>query len=150
MSKTSILMLFSVLALAACGGEPEDTRPGQPVAHRREAFKAILRASEPMGVMLRENEYDAKRFQVLAGQLMNVRNGPWGYFAPDTLYPPSHAKPEVWSQADKFADEKKAFFDATDQLAAVAGTSDGVKAALAYKAVEEACHGCHKTFKTKD
>jgi cytochrome c556 len=149
MSKTLIAMLLSVLLLSACGGEPKDTRPGQPVAHRREAFKAILRVSEPMGVMLREDQYDATRFQALTQQLMSLRNGPWGYFAPDTLYPPSHAKPEVWSQADKFAADKKAFFDATDGLAAIAGTPDKIKAAVAYKAVEDSCRDCHKAFKTE-
>lgn len=149
MTKISTLMLVGVLALSACSGEPEDTRPGQPVAHRRAAFKAILRVSEPMGVMLREDTYDAKRFQVLAQQLMNLRNEPWGYFAPDTLYPPSKAKPEVWSQAAKFAADKQAFLDATDKVAAIAGTPDKMQAAEAYKAVQDACRNCHDQFKNE-
>jgi cytochrome c556 len=149
MTKTLTLMLLSVLILSACGGEAKDTRPGQPVAHRRAAFKAILRATEPMGVMLRENDYNAKRFQALAGQLMSLRNEPWGYFKPDTLYPPSKAKPEVWTKADKFAADKKAFFDATDKLEAVAGTTDPIEAAHAYNAVRETCRNCHDEFKNE-
>lgn len=149
MPKTFALLLLSVLVLSACGGEAPDTRPGQPVAHRRAAFKEILKVSEPMGVMLREDAYDAQRFQSLAGQLMILRNEPWGYFTADTLYPPSKAKAGVWSEADKFAADKKAFLDATDQLAAIAGTPDKMKAAVAYKAVEDACRNCHKAFKNE-
>ncbi|HET7775219.1 MAG TPA: cytochrome c, partial [Azospira sp.] len=58
---TLLLALALPLLLAACG-EAEDTRPGQPVAHRRAAFQQILKAFEPMGIMLRENRYNADEF----------------------------------------------------------------------------------------
>jgi len=148
MPKTIAVLLLSVLVLAACG-EPQDTRPGQPVAHRRAAFKEILKAFEPMGVMLRTDAYDAKRFQSWSEQLMALRDGPWSYFGADTQYPPSHATDAVWSEAEKFAAEKKSFFDATDKLAALAGTADKRQAAVAYEAVANACQSCHKTFKTR-
>lgn len=148
MTKTISLMLLSVLLLSACVAEPEDTRPGQPVAHRRAAFKSILKAFEPMGVMLRDNKYDARRFQMQADQLLGLRNGPWEYFAPDTLYPPSKSKPEVWSQAEKFATAKQAFLDATEKLGTVAAsTTDATEVAKAYKAVEQTCRSCHDDFK---
>ena len=149
MRKLTSILLVSVLALSACGGEPADTRPGQPVAHRRAAFKEILKAFEPMGVMLRTGEYDAKRFQAWSRQLMTVRNGPWSYFKAGTQYPPSHATDAVWNDAAKFAADKQAFFDATDKLAAAAEKLDKAQAATAYEAVQNACRDCHKTFKTR-
>jgi cytochrome c556 len=148
MPKTQIVLLFSVLALCACG-EPPDTRPGQPVAHRRAAFKEILKVFEPMGVMLRTDTYDAKRFQMLSQQVMDRRDAPWGYFGADTLYPPSNAKASVWSDAATFAADKQAFFDTTDKLAAIAGTPDKMQAAAAYDAVENTCRNCHKRFKNR-
>ena len=148
MHKTTVILALSAALLAACG-EPADNRPGQPVAHRRAAFKEILRVFEPMGVMVRTDEYNADRFKALATELVTKRDEPWSYFAADTLYPPSHAKAEVWSQADKFAAEKKGFMDATDKLAAVAGTKDAKQAAAAYHAVEDTCESCHKAFKTR-
>jgi cytochrome c556 len=143
-----ILPLLTVIPLLGCR-EPQDNHPGQPVADRRKAFKEIIRAFEPMGVMLRTEKYDAKRFQVHVGQLMTLRDGPWRYFGADTQYQPSHAKSEVWSDAAKFAAEKQAFFAATDKLAAVAGTTDKQVAATAYEAVTESCRSCHETFKTR-
>ena len=149
MRKTTAVLFVSILALSACGGEPPDTGPGQPVAHRRAAFKEILKAFEPMGVMLRAEEYNSQRFQTLSQQLMTVRDAPWDYFKAGTQYPPSHSTDAVWNDAAKFAAEKQAFFDATDKLAAVAGTPDEKQVMAAYEAVQNTCKSCHKTFKTR-
>ncbi|MBE0586583.1 MAG: cytochrome c, partial [Hydrogenophaga sp.] len=48
-----LLVLVSALLLAGCG-EVEDTRPGQPVKTRQEAFKDLLRSFEPMSKMMKE------------------------------------------------------------------------------------------------
>lgn len=144
---TRALVVLSVVLLTACGGEAEDTRPGQPVAHRRAAFKELIKNFEPMGVMVRTDAYDAKKFQVFAGNVMALRDEPWAYFKPDTQYPPSHSKDEVWSQPEKFEADKKAFYEATDKLAAIAGTPDEKVAAAAFNAAQETCKNCHKHFK---
>lgn len=148
MPKSIAIALVSVLAISACG-EPRDTGPGQPVAHRQTAFKEILKAFEPMGVMLRSDNYDPNQFKAWSKQLSVLRDVPWGYFGADTQYPPSHATPEVWSNGEKFAAEKQAFMDATDKLTAIAGTPDKRQAAVAYEAVESSCRSCHKTFKKR-
>jgi cytochrome c556 len=147
MPKTRIVLLLPVLFLTACGGEPPDTHPGQPVAHRRAAFKEIIKSFEPMGVMIRGDEYDSAKFQSLTNSVMALRDKPWQYFLPDTMYPPSRSKAEVWTKADEFAAEKKAFFDATDKLAAIAGTKDKRVAGEAFSAVQKTCKDCHDAFK---
>jgi cytochrome c556 len=149
MLKNAVVLSLCVLALAACGGEPDDAHPGQPVAHRRAAFKEILRDFEPMGVMLRTDSYNAQQFQMLVKQFMAVRNGPWGYFVADSQYPPSRATADVWSDAQRFAAKKQAFFDATDKLAAVAETGDKKAVFEAYEAAQNACRNCHRIFKTE-
>ena len=147
--RTPALIFLCVVALAGCNSEPEDTRPGQPVAHRRAAFKEIIKAFEPMGVMMRTDSYDAAKLKKLAAQLMARREVPWEYFKVDTLYPPSHAREEVWTEADKFEEKRKAFFEATDTLARVVETPDEATARSAYKDVEASCESCHKTFKRR-
>jgi cytochrome c556 len=142
-------VLLSAALLAACGAEPEDTGPGQPVAHRRAAFKELLKSFEPMGVMIRDNKYDPQRFAVLAASVKTLREAPWQYFGPGTQYPPSHSKDEVWSRPEAFEADRKAFFDATDKLAAVAGTKDAKVAAAAFQAAEKTCRNCHETFKNR-
>jgi len=149
MNKRLLPVVVLASLLAACSGEVQDTGPGQPVAHRRAAFKEILKVFEPMGVMLRTDTYDAKRFAQLATALEHLRDGPWSYFRPETNYPPTKAKAAVWSDRPHFDEDRKAFFKATDHLVEVAGTKDKTVAKSAYKAVEDACYTCHKAFKER-
>lgn len=142
----------AVLALAllvACSGPVEDTRPGQPVKHRQDGFKTMMRAFEPMGVMLRERKYDPERFVVLAGELVAARDVPWSYFAPDTLYPPTKARAEVWTRADRFEAEREQFFSATDALLAAAQAREEGAVRTAYEKVYDSCKSCHQDFKVK-
>jgi cytochrome c556 len=143
------LSLVVVALLAACAAEPEDTRPGQPVAHRRAAFKEMIKVFEPMGVMIREDAFHSAKFASLTASLIAIRDRPWQYFGPDTQYPPSKATDAVWSQPAEFEARRKEFFAATDKLAAVAGTQDAVVAKAAFAAVEKTCRDCHDTFKKR-
>jgi len=143
------LFLLSTVALLAACGEVEDTRPGQPVKTRQTAFKEIVKAFEPMGVMLRENRYDADKFAAHAERLLARRDGPWSHFGPDTNYPPTKATPEVWQQPEQFEKDKQAFLTATDALLAAARSKDKAQSEAAYDKVHEACKTCHKQFKER-
>lgn len=140
------LLLLLPLFLAACG-EVEDTRPGQPVAHRRAAFQQILKAFEPMGMMLREKRYDPEAFLALTTRLDGARNGPWEYFLPDTDYPPTKATARVWSEGEKFQAEREKFLAAVAALKEAAGTRQAARVAAAYEELHESCRSCHKQFK---
>jgi cytochrome c556 len=142
-------LLLAATLLAACSGEVEDNHPGQPVKTRQQAFKAILRSFEPMGVMLRTDDYDADKFLTLANELVARRDAPWSHFAADTNYPPTKATAEVWQQPEKFARDKQAFITATDTLLAAAQTKDRKQLDAPYQAAYDACEGCHKTFKRR-
>lgn len=149
MSRLLFSSLFVLLTLTACNGGVEDTRPGQPVKHRQDAFKAMLRVFEPMGVMLREKRYDADQFAPLAAELVARRDAPWAYFTANTDYPPTRAKAEVWSRADAFEAERQLFFSATDALLTVAGTGELAQIRAAYDKVYDSCKSCHRDFKVK-
>lgn len=146
--KFRAFFLFTVALLAGCG-EVEDTRPGQPVKQRQVAFKEIVKAFEPMGVMLRKGSYDAAKFQPMAEALVARRDGPWAHFGPDTHYPPSKATAEVWKQPEQFAKDKQTFLAATDALLAAAQGKDKAQVEKAYDAVHDACKTCHKQFKER-
>lgn len=143
------LMLCAVLALVACSPAVEDTRPGQPVKTRQKAFKEILRVFEPMGVMLRSDQYDAEKFLGYAQELVVKREVPWPLFAADTNYPPTKAKPAVWSDTPRFERERDAFFAATDALLTAAKTRQKGEVEKAYGKVYDLCQSCHKVFKEK-
>jgi cytochrome c556 len=140
---------LTLAGLTACGGQVEDTRPGQPVKTRQLAFKEMLKVFEPMGTMLRTQKYEPEKFLMLAGQLMTKRDAPWMNFAADTNYPPTKAKPEVWNQPEQFERERLSFMTATDELLAAAQTKRLVDAEKAYFKAYDTCQSCHKRFKEK-
>ncbi|MBL8403273.1 MAG: cytochrome c [Dechloromonas sp.] len=141
-------LILSVTLLAACG-EPEDTRPGQPVKQRQQAFKDIINSFEPMGVMLRKGSYDAERFGKFTAELVAKRDLPWSHFGPDTNYPPTKATPEVWNQPETFEKEKQGFIAATDKLQTAVQGGDKTGIEKAYDAVHDSCKSCHKQFKVR-
>ena len=141
-------ILMAAFLLTACG-EPQDTRPGQPVKTRQDAFAALLRSFEPLGKMLKEDRYDADEFASMAAELMTRRDAPWTHFGPDTNYPPSKSKPEVWEKAADFERAKKDFMDATDALSAAAQTGDKTKIEDVYGRVYQTCKSCHDDFRKR-
>jgi cytochrome c556 len=148
MPKPFAPLLFIILALSACS-EVEDTRPGQPVKQRQQAFKEIIKSFEPMGTMLRTDRYQADKFTALAEELKARRDGPWSHFGPDTNYPPTKAKPAVWTQTAEFEKNRQAFFAATDDLVIAARSKEAGRIEAAYKTTYETCQTCHKIFKEK-
>lgn len=142
-------LLFSayiLITLTACG-EPADTHAGQPVTHRRAAFKKILLAFEPMGIQLREKLYNANQFAEQARELASLKEGPWAYFGEGTNYSPTHAKAKVWSEPAQFETARQAFLKATDALLQAAESRDEKRVAAAYEAVHNSCRNCHQAFK---
>lgn len=140
------IALILPLLLSACG-EVKDTRPGQPVAHRQQAFKAILRSFEPMGVQLREKRYDPDKFLQQAQALAGLKDGPWSHFGPDTHYPPTKATARVWEVPERFAQEREQFLQGVDALLAAAATREEARVRPAYEALQQSCRSCHKPFK---
>jgi len=146
--RITLLALIPVLLLPACG-EVEDTRPGQPVKTRQDAFKDMLKVFEPMGLMLREKRYEEERFLQMATALVERREKPWAHFGPDTNYPPTKATPRVWEEPARFEEERQRFASATDALLAAAQSKDLARIEMAYKAVYDSCKSCHTPFKAR-
>jgi cytochrome c556 len=148
MLKITLSLLLTATFLSACG-EVEDTRPGQPVKQRQIAFKEIIKAFEPMGLMLRKDRYEADKFTAMAADLIARRDAPWAHFGPDTNYPPTKATAAVWAKPDAFESDKEAFFKAGDELLAAAQSKEKARVETAYKALHETCQDCHKQFKER-
>jgi cytochrome c556 len=143
---TLLISILIAVVTSACG-EAADSRPGQPVSERRAAFKKILLAFEPMGIALRDKKYAPDQFIVMAGQLAQVKDGPWSHFGPAADTPPTHAKASIWSDAGRFAADRQAFLQATDRLLIAAENRDEKVVTIAYQAVHDSCRNCHKAFK---
>lgn len=150
MQKTIMLSaMVATLALSACG-EPQDTHPNQPVTKRKAVFKQMLRTLEPMGMVVREREeYERQAFLSGAQELKRLATEPWVYFTPDSNYPPTRAKPEVWNKPADFSQAQQKLKEATEQLARAAESGNMAQIRPALNQVEESCKSCHQQFRGK-
>lgn len=141
------LLILAALTLPFTGcNTVTDNQPGQPVMHRQQAFKEILKVFEPMGTMLRTDNYEAGKFLALANALKARRDAPWAYFGPNTNYPPTKAVAAVWQRPAEFEKDRQAFLAATDELVSVAQRKNEAEIVPVYQKLYDTCRTCHKTF----
>lgn len=144
----AVACLLLAVLLAGCGGPATDSHPQKLVSQRQAVFKQFTAALEPLGLMARERQpYDAAKFRAGAAELQRLSTLPWAFFTPDGNYPPTRAKPAVWSDAAGFEQAQADFRAALAQLAAAAeaGTLDAARPAV--DAVQQACKACHDRFR---
>ncbi len=135
------------LALTSCG-EPPDTHPGQPVTHRKLAFKQMIRTLEPMGLEVRGRKpFDAPFFLKSALALQVLAKKPWPYFTAGSDYPPTRAKPEVWQKMDKFKQNQSVLGQAIDNLVAAAKSGNLDTIRPVFNHVQDSCQACHHEFR---
>ena len=148
LSPQAALALLLCVGLSACFEPVKDTHPDQVLTKRRALFKQFTRTLEPIGLVAStRKEYKPDEFLSMAQDLEKLSSKPWVYFPADGNYPPTHARPAVWS-------EPQAFKQAQDQyqarvhalvLAAQAGKLEGVQQAV--EGVTSSCKACHKDFR---
>lgn len=142
--------LSLTLLLAACGNQQAD--PDSPEGQRQAVFKQFLEHSEPMGGMLAGRlAFDGAAFAGHANQLAELADAPWDYFPePDQSNPqPNEALPEVWSDADGFAERISQYQTAVAdlQLITAAGIDSPEQVTPAMQAVQQACKACHDGYR---
>jgi len=126
MQKIFLLTLVTAaVLLSACSDRVKDTHPQQLVNKRQAIFKKFTKTLEPMGLVARDRQdYVKADFVASARALQELSTQPWAYFTADGNYPPTRAKPAVWSQAGEFQQAQDNYLAAIDTLVQVAGSAD--------------------------
>jgi cytochrome c556 len=143
-----LLCLLVCLGLGACFEPIKDTHPDQVLTKRRALFKQFTRTMEPIGLVAStRQEYKPDEFLAMAQDLEKLATKPWMYFPADGNYPPTHAKPAVWSQPDAFKQAQEKYQASVHELvlAAQAGKLEPVQRAV--DGVTASCKACHKDFR---
>ncbi|MCF8160264.1 MAG: cytochrome c [Polaromonas sp.] len=148
-----IIPLLPILAMAtllgACSDRIKDTHPQQLVSKRQALFKQFTKTLEPMGLVARDRQdYVKADFMASAVALQELSNKPWVYFAADGNYPPTRAKPEVWSQAGEFKLSQDSFLASVNKLVEVSGSADLPAIRASVETVEKSCKSCHDQFRS--
>ncbi|WP_339648202.1 cytochrome c [Halopseudomonas pelagia] len=150
-STRKILSCLSLtLLLTGCGSQSAD--PDSAEGQRQAVFKQFLAHSEPMGGMLSGRlAFDGEVFASHASQLAELADAPWEHFPePDQNNPqPNTALPEVWSDADGFAELITQYQAAVADLSLItaAGIDSPEQVTPAMQAVQQACKACHDGYR---
>jgi cytochrome c556 len=143
-----VLVLALSMGLTACFEPIKDTHPDQVLTKRRALFKQFTRTLEPMGLVASgRKEYKPDEFLAMALDLDKLASKPWVYFPLDGNYPPTHARPAVWSQPEAFKAAQEKYQASVHALlmAAQAGKLGTVQQAM--DGVTNSCKACHKDFR---
>jgi len=149
MQKITLITLAATVALlSACSDRVKDTHPQQLVSKRQALFKQFTKTLEPMGLVARDRQdYVKTSFVASAEALQALASQPWPYFTADGNYPPTRAKPEVWSQSAEFKQAQDKFLATTDALVQVAGSAALPAIRASVEAVQASCKSCHDQFR---
>jgi cytochrome c556 len=150
MQKITLIPLLAItVLLSACSDRVKDTHPQQLVSKRQALFKKFTKTLEPMGLVARDRQdYVKADFMASAVALQELATQPWAYFTADGNYPPTRAKPEVWSQGGEFKLAQDSFLVNVNKLAEVSGSSDLPAIRASMDAVEKSCKSCHDQFRS--
>lgn len=144
----TLSLLACALLLGACSDADKDTHPQQWLSKRVAVFKKMTKTLEPLGLVVRgHQDYVKGEFVEGAQALKDLSSQPWAFFTADGNYPPTRAKPEVWSQPAEFKQAQDKFQASVDKLVAVAGSADLPTISAAENDVEKSCKSCHQKFR---
>lgn len=144
-----IALIAATALLGACSDRVKDTHPQQLVSKRQAIFKKFTKTLEPLGLVARDRQdYVKADFVANALALQELASQPWAYFTADSNYPPTRAKPDVWSQAGEFKQAQDNYLKAVDTLVQVAGSADLPSIRASVETVQKSCKSCHDQFRS--
>jgi cytochrome c556 len=146
----ALSLIVSTAFLSACSDGSKDTHPQQLLTKRIAVFKKMTKTLEPLGLVARgRQDYVKSEFVEGAQALKDLSTQPWAYFTADGNYPPTRAKPEVWSKPEAFKLAQTTFQASVDKLAEVSGSADMAAMGSAVDAVQKSCKSCHEQFRNE-
>jgi cytochrome c556 len=138
-------------ALLACGAAAAQFKsPDDAIEYRQGALAVMGHHFGQLGAMANGKiPYDAAAAKADAELVATLSRLPWSAFVEGSDKGETSARPEIWSQRDKFNADARKLQDAVARLleAARTGKPDALKAAFGPTA--QACKSCHDDFRRK-
>lgn len=143
MAAAAVATLATALPAAAQFQKPEDA-----IKYRKGAFTVMANHFGRIGAMANGRvPYDARAAQVNAELVNTLAALPWAGFIDGTATGDTRAKPEIWTEADKFKAGAQKMQEEIAKLnvAAKAGNLDALKAA--FGEAGKTCKACHDNYR---
>ena len=143
LAATAVAALLASLPAAAQFQKPEDA-----VKYRKATFTVMAAHFGRIGAMASgKAPFDAKAAVANAEVVAALSSLPWAAFGEGTNVGEHRAKPEVWSQADKFKAAGQKMVEEVARLNAAAKTGDLAQLKAAFGDTAKTCKGCHDNFR---
>ena len=151
MKKLAVIVGASMIAASALFAAPASAqfaKPEDAVKYRKAAMTVMANHFGRIGAVVKGTvPFNAADVQANAAIVETMSNLPFAAFGPGTDKGETRAKPEIWTNADKFKASGEQMQKAVLNLstAAKAGSLDQVK--TAFGDVGKTCKGCHDDFR---
>ena len=120
------------------------------IEYRQGALAVMDNHYDRIGAMVKGKvPFDARVAQANADLVVTLARLPWSAFIEGSDKGDTNAKPEVWTQPDKFKAAAQRLQDATVKLAEAAKTGNADAVKTAFGATSEACKSCHEDFRKR-
>ena len=120
------------------------------IEYRQGALTVMDNHYDRIGAMVKGKvPFDAHVAQANADLVVTLARLPWSAFVDGSDKGDTNARPEVWSQPDKFKAAAQRLQDETVKLAAAAKTGNADAVKTAFGATSDACKSCHDDFRKK-
>ena len=119
------------------------------IEYREGAMHVIGNHFGRIGAMVNNKvPFDAKVVQANAEVEALMIKLPWAAFdVPGSNTGKTEAKPEIWSQPDKFKEGARLAMDNGEKLLAASRTGDQAQIKAAFGEMAKSCKGCHDNFR---
>lgn len=148
--KASRALMISLALLSAGAAQAQFQKPEDAVKYRQSALSVMGTHFSRLGAMANGKvPFDAQKAQEDAAVVLMLSRLPWAGFTPESEKLSSKAKPELWSEMNKFKAGADKLVTATVALDAAArtGSLDAVKKSFGEAAAS--CKACHDAYKSK-
>jgi cytochrome c556 len=142
---------ITAAALLACGSAAAQFKsPDDAIEYRQGALAVMGHHVDLLGAMASGKiPYDAAAAKANAELVVTLAKLPWSAFVEGSDKGETSAKPEVWSQRDKFNADAQKLQDATAKLLEAARTGKAEALKAAFGPTGQACKSCHDDFRKK-
>ena len=151
MNNRWLMIAAAAAALLASGHAAAQFKDAEDATeYRQGAFHVLGNHFGRLGAMANGKvPYDAKVAEINAGIVLTLSSLPWTAFVSGSDKGETDAKPEIWSQPEKFKSAALKMQDEVAKLDAAAKTGNFEKFKTAFGSAGKACKACHDDFRKK-
>ena len=150
--KLSVNIVFaSFLAVVFSGNvSADDVKPEDAIKYRKSVMTVMRWEFKPLSAMVKgERPFDKDMFVRNAAYLEVLSKMPLEGYVPGSDKGETKAKPEIWTEMDKFKGGMDKLQTETAKLAQVAKTREMSQIKAQLGETEKTCKACHDNFRSK-